>query len=101
MPDAAHAAAYAVGRHYPREGNVAEGLDATLINQEMRCIAVYFFGRSTRSRPDGRLATELFLLRFKPAEGNGWGMGSVRADRCRSRGGYPRAVPPDGTLARA
>jgi len=84
MPDVAHAVASAVVRDYPPAANVAEGLDATPINQKTRGIAAYFFDRSIRPRPAGRLAAKLFLPRFKPPGCNRWGMGSLRADRCHS-----------------
>jgi branched-chain amino acid transport system substrate-binding protein len=68
MPDAAHAAAYVAVRHYLRAVVVTEGLDAVLINQEMRRTQVYYFGRTARLRLDGRLAIDLSLLRVKPPE---------------------------------
>jgi branched-chain amino acid transport system substrate-binding protein len=68
MPDSAHAAAYVAVRHYLRAASVTEGLDADLINQEMRRTPVYFFGRSARLRLDGRLAIDLSLLRVKAPE---------------------------------
>ncbi len=67
MPDAAHAAAYVAVRHYLRAVAATDGLDAALINQEMRRAPVYFFGRSALLRLDGRLAIDLSLLRVKPA----------------------------------
>ena len=67
MPDAAHAAAYVAVRHYLRAVASIGGLDASLINQEMRRAPVYFFGRSALLRLDGRLAIDLSLLRVKPA----------------------------------
>jgi branched-chain amino acid transport system substrate-binding protein len=68
MPDAAHAAAYVAVRHYLRAVIATDGLDAGLINQEMRRTPVYFFGRSALLRLDGRLAIDLSLLRVKPAK---------------------------------
>ncbi|HEX4368287.1 MAG TPA: ABC transporter substrate-binding protein [Rhodopila sp.] len=67
MPDAAHAAAYVAVRHYLRAVAATDGLDAGLVNQEMRRTPVYFFGRSALLRLDGRLAIDLSLLRVKPA----------------------------------
>jgi branched-chain amino acid transport system substrate-binding protein len=74
MPDAAHAAAYVAVRQYLRAVVVTEGLDADLINQEMRRTPIYFFGRLTHLRIDGRLAADLSLLRVKPPEAmqNDW-----------------------------
>jgi branched-chain amino acid transport system substrate-binding protein len=68
MPDAAHAGAYVAVRHYLRAVGVTQGLDAGLINQEMRRTPVYFFGHSARLRLDGRLAADLLLLRVKPPD---------------------------------
>jgi branched-chain amino acid transport system substrate-binding protein len=68
MPDAAHAGAYVAVRHYLRAVVVTQGLDASLINQEMRRTQVYFFGRFALLRLDGRLAADLFLLRVKPPD---------------------------------
>jgi branched-chain amino acid transport system substrate-binding protein len=68
MPDSVHAAAYVAVRHYLRAVAVTQGLDADIINQEMRRTPVYFFGRSARLRLDGRLAIDLSLLRTKPPE---------------------------------
>jgi branched-chain amino acid transport system substrate-binding protein len=63
MPDTPHAAAYVATRHYQRAGVLTEGLDAPRINQEMRRIPIYFFGRSAQLRIDGRLAADLSVLR--------------------------------------
>jgi branched-chain amino acid transport system substrate-binding protein len=68
MPDSAHASAYVAVRHYLRAVAVTNGLDADLINQEMRRAPVYFFGHSARLRLDGRLALDLSFLRAKPPE---------------------------------
>jgi hypothetical protein len=65
MPDAAHAEAYAVARHYLRAVIAADGLDADPVNQEMRRAPVYFCGRSTRPRLDGGVAAGLASLRVK------------------------------------
>jgi branched-chain amino acid transport system substrate-binding protein len=71
MPDAAHAAAYVTVRHYLRAAAATVGMDAALINQEMRRTPVYFFGRPALLRLDGRLAIDLSLLRVKPAAMHG------------------------------
>ena len=68
MPDAAHAAAYAAVRHYLRAVVASESIDAARVNQEMRRIPVYFFGRTAHLRLDGRLTADLSLLRVKPPE---------------------------------
>jgi branched-chain amino acid transport system substrate-binding protein len=68
MPDSAHASAYVAVRHYLRAAAVTDGLDADVINQEMRRTPVYFFGRPARLRLDGRLALDLSLLRAKSPE---------------------------------
>jgi branched-chain amino acid transport system substrate-binding protein len=68
MPDTPHAAAYVAVRQYLRAVVVTEGLDADLINQEMRRTPVYFFGRLARLRIDGRLTADLSMLRVKPPE---------------------------------
>lgn len=65
MPDAPHAADVAV-RHYLRAVATADGLDTALINQQMRRMPVYFFGRSALLHLDGRLAIDVSLLRVKP-----------------------------------
>ena len=68
MPDAAHAAAYAAVRHYLRAVAAVESISAVPVNQEMRRTPVYFFGRPAHLRLDGRLTTDLSLLRVKPPE---------------------------------
>jgi branched-chain amino acid transport system substrate-binding protein len=68
MPDAAHASSYVAVRHYLRAVVVTGGLDADLINQEMRRTPDYCFGRSARLRLDGRLALDLSFLRVKLPE---------------------------------
>ncbi len=68
MPDAPHAAAYVALRHYLRAAIVTQSLDAGPINQEMRRTPVYMFGHSGFLRLDGRLGTDMALLRVKSPE---------------------------------
>ena len=65
------AAAYVAVRHYLRAVVSTESLDADQVNEEMRTTPVYFFGRSARLRLDGRLTSDLALLRVKPPEAMG------------------------------
>ena len=73
MPEQSHAATYAAVRHYLHSLVVAASQSADDVNQEMRRLSLYFFGKTVRVREDGRVLFDVALYRArKPSDPTAW-----------------------------
>ena len=69
MPTKLQAATYAAVRHYLKAVEASGTDDALRVNAKMRELAVDFFGRKARIRPDGRVIYDLAVYQVKkPSE---------------------------------
>ncbi len=76
MPGISHAAAYAATRHYLRCLGTAEQTGAIGVNQEMRRVPAFIFGRTVRIRLDGRAMLDMTMYRARASDGDqpGWNL---------------------------